>query len=68
MAGMAGVRARTIQRACATAVAHQVGHGDAVFSGVSGRFFRYVASPCFKCFSCFRCIFHLFHVDVAKVD
>ena len=37
-------------------------------SSVFARFFRHVASLCFKYFSCFRCMFHLFHVDVAKVD
>ena len=37
-------------------------------SSVSGRFFRHVATLCFKCFNCFRYMFQLFHADVAKVD
>ena len=65
-----GVRVRIVQRACATTVAHQVGHGRAAMLCFKcfWTFFRHVASLCFKCFSCFRCMFQLFHVDVAKVD
>ena len=69
-ASMACVRVRTIQRAYATAVSHQVGHGRAAMLCFKcfWMLFRHVASPCFKYFSCFRCMFQLFQADISKVD